>query len=129
MIPSIDIGALYGPSSAARAAADRSIIAAASDVGFMLLSGLPAELPHGPTVRRELLRIFALPPSDLQRLWRQKFDPAQPNVYRGWFPLQRGHATYKEGIDMGPDVARGGGGAADPSDPLLEPTPLPTEAA
>jgi isopenicillin N synthase-like dioxygenase len=29
------------------------------------------------------------------------------NVYRGWFPLQNGAETYKEGIDIGPDIAHG----------------------
>ena len=63
-----------------------------------------------------------------RKLWRQKFDPARPNVYRGWFPLQDGHATYKEGIDMGPDVAHGPA-AIEAGDILREETPLPPEAA
>jgi isopenicillin N synthase-like dioxygenase len=48
-------------------------------------------------------------------------------VYRGWFPLQQGHVTYKEGIDIGPDVAHGAQRATG-DDPLREPTPLPEEA-
>ena len=107
MIPRVDIAALFGPPSPAREAVDRAIMAAAEDIGFLTVAGIPPESPHGAEVRRDLLRIFALPPSEIRKLWRQKFDPTRPNVYRGWFPLQDGHATYKEGIDMGPDVAYG----------------------
>jgi isopenicillin N synthase-like dioxygenase len=64
----------------------------------------------------------------LQLLWRQKFDAGHANVYRGWFPLQEGHQTYKEGIDIGPDIAYGAA-IVDNSDPLREATPLPPEAA
>ncbi len=103
-------------------------MAAAEDIGFLTIAGLPPEIPHGAEVRRNLLRIFALPPSEIRKLWRQKFDPSRPNVYRGWFPLQDGHATYKEGIDMGPDVAYGPS-AIEPGDILREETPLPPEDA
>jgi len=54
--------------------------------------------------------------------------PANPNVYRGWFPRQTGFLTSKEGIDMGPDVAYGPS-VVSPGDPLREPTPLPPENA
>ena len=59
-------------------------------------------------------------------LWRQKFDASNPNVYRGWFPLQRGFLTSKEGIDLGPDVAYGAS-VVNSDDPLREATPLPSE--
>ncbi|MFI5019465.1 MAG: isopenicillin N synthase family oxygenase, partial [Dongiales bacterium] len=128
MIPRVDIAALFGPPSSAREAVDRAIMAAAEDIGFLTVAGLPQGIPHGADVRRDLLRIFALPPSEIRKLWRQKFDPARPNVYRGWFPLQDGHATYKEGIGMGPDVAYGAA-AIEAGDILREETPLPPEAA
>lgn len=128
MIPSIDIGPLFGPPSAARADADRAIAAAAGETGFMIVTGLPADVPIGPDTRRALLRILDLPAAESRRLWRQKFDPAHRNVYRGWFPLQSGDATYKEGIDMGPDLAYGAV-PVDESDVLCGPTPLPPEAA
>jgi isopenicillin N synthase-like dioxygenase len=82
----------------------------------------------GPAQRRLLLSLFALPEADIRKLWRWNFDPAQTNVYRGWFPLQNGLPTYKEGIDMGPDLAWGGR-VVDAADPLREATPLPPEAA
>ena len=73
----------------------------------MTICGLPPEVPIDPASRRALLRLFDLPAGETRRLWRQKFDPTHRNVYRGWFPLQNGHETYKEGIDLGPDLAFG----------------------
>ena len=65
--------------------------------------------PSGQTHARELLRLFDLPAEAVRQLWRQKFDPTHRNVYRGWFPLQKGFPTAKEGIDIGADVAYGAG--------------------
>lgn len=127
MIPLIDVAPLFGAESAARRAADAAVMAAASGAGFMAIGGLEGRVPVGPAARAELLRIFALPEAEKRRLWRRKFAAGQPNVYRGWFPLQEGFPTYKEGIDLGPDLAQPI--AAQEDDPLLEPTPLPPEAA
>ena len=125
-IPSIDVGALFAGNQAARTAVDRAMMAAAADSGFMLIYGLPDDVPMGAAARRELLRLFDLSQEELKPLWRQKFDPAHRNVYRGWFPLQKGFATAKEGIDMGADVAYGIS-VVDATDPLREATPLPAE--
>ena len=127
MIPTIDIAALFGPKSPRRDAADREVMDAAAGTGFLCVAGLPATVPHGGPARATLLRVFTLADADKRRLYRRKFDPARPNVYHGWFPLQNGAMTYKEGIDMGPDAAYPGR-PADPGDPLTEATPLPTEA-
>jgi len=127
-MPSIDISALFGADPAARTAADRAIMEASSSIGFMLVHGLPGEVPIGEGARAQLLRVFDLPLEEIQPLWRQKFEPAHVNVYRGWFPLQRGFPTAKEGIDMGADIAYGNS-VVDASDPLREATPLPPERA
>ena len=127
-IPSIDIRALFATDPEARAAADQAIMAAAAGCGFMLVHGLPEEVPQGAAVRTRLLRLFELPPERIWPLWRQKFAPQHANLYRGWFPLQRGFATAKEGIDMGCDVAYGNS-VVDATDPLREATPLPPEEA
>ncbi len=58
---------------------------------------------------------------------RWNFDPSKTNYYRGWFPLQPTAISYKEGIDMGPDVAHSTPRTT-PADPLPERTPLPAEA-
>jgi isopenicillin N synthase-like dioxygenase len=127
-IPSIDISALFADDPVARAETDRLIMAASSDSGFMLVRALPDDVPVGEAVRARLLRIFDLPPAEIRPLLRQKFDPTHCNLYRGWFPLQRGFPTAKEGIDMGADVAYGNS-VVDASDPLREATPLPPEEA
>lgn len=126
LIPSIDIRALFAADPVARAATDRAIMTASAQSGFMLIRGLPDDVPIGAAERAQLLRLFDLSPEEIRPLWRQKFDPVHSNVYRGWFPLQRGFPTAKEGIDMGADVAYGGS-VVDATDPLREATPLPRE--
>ena len=100
-IPRIDIGALFGGDQGALAQVDRAIQQAARSAGMMLVAGLPAWANLDPPQRRRLLQLFSLPEREIRKLWRWNFDPTRPNVYRGWFPLQNGLATYKEGIDMG----------------------------
>lgn len=128
MIPRIDVSALFSGSPARRGAIDAAIMKAASQSGFMTICGLPSDVPIDAASRRRLLRLFDLPPAETRKLWRQKFDPSHRNVYRGWFPLQNGHETYKEGIDIGPDIAFGAE-RVDPDDPLREATPLPADSA
>jgi isopenicillin N synthase-like dioxygenase len=123
-IPFIDIGPLFGANSPARDMTDRAIMAAAATSGFMVVGGFPGDVPLGAAARANLLRLFQLPSHETRKLWRQKFDPAHPNVYRGWFPLQTGFLTAKEGIDMGADVVYGNAVVCC-GDPLREVTPLP----
>jgi isopenicillin N synthase-like dioxygenase len=123
-IPSIDIGPLFGGRSHERDLADRAIMAAAAASGFMVVKNLAPEIPIGRSARADLLRLFELPETETRKLWRQKFEPAHRNVYRGWFPLQTGFLTAKEGIDLGADVFHGAG-VVRAGDPLREPTPLP----
>ena len=127
-IPLIDISTLFGGSSPARDFTDQAIMEAAATPGFMVVSGFPPDVPTGPAARADLLRLFRLPENETRKLWRQKFDPAHPNVYRGWFPLQQGFVTAKEGIDMGPDVVHGIS-VVRSDDPLRELTPLPSAEA
>jgi isopenicillin N synthase-like dioxygenase len=123
-IPFVDVGPLFGAPSPARDVADRAIMAAAATSGFMVVRGFPSDVPVGRAARANLLRLFKLPPQETRKLWRQKFDPAHPNVYRGWFPLQTGFLTAKEGIDMGADVVHGNAVVCG-GDPLREITPMP----
>jgi isopenicillin N synthase-like dioxygenase len=123
-IPLINIGSLFGSRSFEREIADRAIMSAAAASGFMVVTGFPSDVPTGRSARADLLRLFELPQSETCKLWRQKFASAHRNVYRGWFPLQKGFLTAKEGIDMGADVLYGAGVVCD-DDPLREPTPLP----
>src|SRR5271154_1650309 len=127
-IPFIEISPLFQTPSLERNITDRAIMEAAATSGFMVVRGLPQDVPTGREARADLLRLFQLPESETRKLWRRKFDPAHPNVYRGWFPLQTGHLTSKEGIDLGPDVAHGPA-VLRSGDPLREATPLPSETA
>jgi isopenicillin N synthase-like dioxygenase len=125
-IPIIDIADLFGADPFARTRVDGLVQAAAREHGFMVVTGLPSWTMQTTAQRHRLLALFSLPDHELRKLSRWNFDPTRPNVYRGWFPLQDGGATYKEGIDMGPDVAFGPS-VVDPSDPLREATPLPDD--
>ena len=125
-IPRVEVNALFGRDPLARAKVDFGIQQAARSAGMMLLAGLPEWANPDRSRRRQLLQLFSLPEQEIRKLWRWNFDPTRLNVYRGWFPLQNGLATYKEGIDMGPDVAHGAS-VVDSSDPLREATPLPPE--
>lgn len=127
-IPRIDIAPLCGTDLTLRAGVDQAMAQAASREGMLVITGLPAQARLEPGQRRQLLQIFSLPEAQIRALWRWNFDARQPNVYRGWFPLQDGHATYKEGIDFGPDLAYGRS-VVDAGDPLREASPVPTEAA
>jgi len=127
-IPFIDIGTLFGIPSRARDLTDQAIMAAAAAPGFMVVGGFPPDVPTGRSARAELLRLFQLPEHETRKLWRQKFDPSHPNIYRGWFPLQTGFLTAKEGIDMGADIAYGAS-LVHADDPLREASPLPSAEA
>jgi isopenicillin N synthase-like dioxygenase len=127
-IPLLDVSALYQAASSRRDVTDRALMSAAHNVGFIQITGLGGLVDTGKARREALKRIFALDSTDLRRLWRQKFAPDHSNVYRGWFPLQPGHPTLKEGIDIGPDVLGGEDETADASDPLREATPMPSES-
>jgi len=126
-IPSVPVGALFEAPGPARDRCDAALFRAASGVGFLTVTELPAAIAPTAAVRADLKRLFTTDDAVRRRLWRRKFAPAHPNVYRGWFPAQGGAATYKEGIDMGPDVAHADF-RSDPADPLTEPTPLPPES-
>src|SRR3984957_1097129 len=123
-IPCIDVRSLFETPSRTRELTDQAIMAAAASPGFMVVRGFPADVPASRAARAELLRLFQPPESETRKLWRQKFDPSHPNVYRGWFPLQTGFLTAKEGIDMGADVVHGNAVVCG-DDPLREVTPLP----
>ncbi|MEO0999345.1 MAG: 2OG-Fe(II) oxygenase family protein [Pseudomonadota bacterium] len=107
--------------------ADVALAEAATGPGFLRLAGVTAALDLPVDMPARLLRFFDLPPAAIAALARSKFVPAHPNVYRGVFPLQPGETTYKEGIDIGPDLLRPE--AVRPGDPLTEATPLPEEGA
>jgi isopenicillin N synthase-like dioxygenase len=126
VIPLIDAGPWFDADPAAWAALDRQLFAAARDTGFVSIGGLPADVPLGAAARARLLGVFGLTAAEKRRLFRRKFAPENRNIYRGWFPLQPGNVTAKEGIDLGGDIAHGSSVTV-AGDPLREPSPLPTD--
>ncbi|MER9406374.1 isopenicillin N synthase family oxygenase [Mesorhizobium caraganae] len=128
-IETIAVADLFGPPSPGRERTDARILAAASGIGFMAIRDFPGDEWLTRDKRLLLLNIFALPDAEKAKLLRWNFDRTKKNVYRGWFPLQPTAVSYKEGIDMGPDIAHAQtAGVYDADDPLREPTPLPAEA-
>lgn len=126
MIPVIDAGPLFGAEPATQRRTDAGLFAAAQDVGFLCVRGLPRDLPLGSAARARLLSVFGLGEAERLPLYRRKFLPANPNIYRGWFPAQPGNLTSKEGIDLGGDIAHGPELTVR-GDPLREVTPLPAD--
>lgn len=125
-IPVIDVAPLFDTEPAAWREPDRALSAAARDIGFACIRGMPGQAAPGAAQRARLLAIFGLDEAGKRRLYRRKFAPENPNAYRGWFPLQPGNLTSKEGIDIGGDLIHGPA-ITIPADPLREPSPLPDE--
>jgi isopenicillin N synthase-like dioxygenase len=122
----VNIAPLFGSDLATARPTDQSLFAAARDTGFVCVRGFAHDEAVGPRERERLLAIFALDDMQKRRLYRRKFAPENRNVYRGWFPLQPGNLTSKEGIDIGGDLVHGPE-ITRPDDPLREPTPLPDD--
>jgi isopenicillin N synthase-like dioxygenase len=125
-IPVIDVAPLFDSARADWQVPQRALAVAARDIGFVCVRGLPLEAAPGAATRARLLAIFGLDEKKKRRLYRRKFAPENPNVYRGWFPMQPGNLTSKEGIDIGGDLVHGSAITV-AGDPLREPSPLPHE--
>ena len=125
-IPVVDVGPLFDARPAAWEMPDRALFAAARTTGFACIRGVAPAAALGRAGRARLLEIFSLTESERRRLYRRKFAPQNPNIYRGWFPLQSGNLTAKEGIDLSGDIAHGAAITVS-ADPLREPSPLPEE--
>ena len=125
-IPIVDVGPLFEAHPPAWVQPDRALAAAARTTGFARIRGLATDAALGSAGRARLLGIFSLDEAERRRLYRRKFAPQNPNIYRGWFPAQPGNLTAKEGIDLGGDVAHGAAITVS-GDPLREPSPLPEE--
>ena len=104
MIPVIDIACPVRAGLQRSRRADAAIAAAAAGIGFMTVTAFPGSELLSRERRADLLKVFAIPQAEKTKLLRWNFDPTHENVYRGWFPLQSGGASYKEGIDIGPDL-------------------------
>ncbi len=101
-IPAVDVSALFLGPSPARDLADRQIFAAAGGIGFMTVHGFPGAELLTSERRAGLLKIFALPDREKQKLLRWNFDPSNPNYYRGWFPLSPPPSPTRRASIWGP---------------------------
>ena len=130
VIPTINIAALFDTDSRSDnvlAETDLAVFKAATTLGFMTITGLPHATDIGASAKHTLTTLFTLPAEAQRRLWKRNFEPDNPNLYRGWFPLHSGPTLSREGFEIGPDVVRD---LPNPTkDVLLEPTPWPSDAA
>jgi isopenicillin N synthase-like dioxygenase len=128
VIPTINIAALFNadsPPGHALATTDRAVFKAATTLGFMAITGLPHEADIDASAKQTLTTLFNLTAEEQRSLWKRNFEPSNPNLYRGWFPLHSGPTLSREGFEIGPDVIRS---LPNPTgDVLLEPTPLPSD--
>ncbi len=127
-IPRIDIGCLFDSEATDKAATDGAIYRAASESGFMVITGTPHEAELGSDRRKSMLRLFGLPEAERRKLWKRNFAPENPNLYRGWFPLHSGDSLCREGFEIGPDCVRALPDLTTP-DVLYEPSVFPPEIA
>lgn len=125
-IPILDAGPLLGPDGPARRALDDAVLRAATRSGFMTLVGVPAAARLDPEVRSLLLRVLDLPAASKRPLYRQRYEPGNPNRYRGLAPLRPQQGIGTESIEFGPDAVEPGRG--DPDDLLCEPSVWPEES-
>ena len=109
MIPTINIAALFdadSPPGHALATTDRAVFNAATTLGFMAITGLPHEADIDASAKQTLTTLFNLTAEEQRSLWKRNFEPSNPNLYRGWFPLHSGPTLSREGFEIGPDVVR-----------------------
>lgn len=124
-IPVIDVAPLFAQGWDA-SGVDSAIFTAASDSGFMAITGLPDTVPLHEAGRQALMRLFGLPDATLMRLARAKDRPGAVNRYRGYYPVTPGSVTRKRGLDIGADLVHPE--QADDADVLTETSPLPEES-
>jgi len=127
MIPEIDISSLFSGGGALRDATDRAICEAAFHVGFMTIHGLPDTSRIGSESHTSLIRLFGIPADEQRKLWKKNFAPENPNLYRGWFPLESSAPRSREGFEIGPDILRSLPDL-EVEDLLYEPSVFPPEA-
>ncbi|KAK6187717.1 hypothetical protein SNE40_005679 [Patella caerulea] len=86
-----------------RVAVAKKMVDALKTVGFLYIDNIPG------FDQKELLKwcrwFFNLPENVRFKLYRKLWNPNSKSVYRGCFPLQKGEISYKEGFEMGQDIA------------------------
>ena len=93
----------------------------------MTITGVPHRDAIGLKARTSLIRLFEITGEEQRRLWKKNFAPENPNLYRGWFPLESGETGARQGFDIGPDLVRDLPEDGS-SDLLYEPSCFPSES-
>jgi isopenicillin N synthase-like dioxygenase len=65
-------------------------------VGFAYLINYESSVKHSK-IFEVVKRFFDLPISSKMKVAKKTFVPSNQNTYRGYFPLQKGDSSYKEG--------------------------------
>ena len=125
MFKNINISSLYGPENKERKITDKAIFKAANEIGFLKISGLQ-NFQFNEKVRKFFYQFL----NYLKKVRKNYVDgtlriPIKMFTEDGSL-LQNGLPTYKQGIDIGPDLVREV--IHNPNDPLTERTPLPRES-
>ncbi|KAK7489015.1 hypothetical protein BaRGS_00019676 [Batillaria attramentaria] len=99
-LPAIDMGKARDPDLRREVA--RQLVHALETVGFVFIENVVGFEPH--TLLDKARWFFSLPDAQKQEVARKLWNPLSKNHYRGYFPLQEGEVSYKEGYEIGREV-------------------------
>ncbi|XP_071119193.1 isopenicillin N synthase-like [Haliotis cracherodii] len=77
----------------------RELVRALETVGFLYVDNAPGV--DMDTLLKNSDRFFALSSAEKHMMAKHKWNPMNKNKYRGYFPLQPGETSYKEGFEIG----------------------------
>ncbi len=104
-IEEIDISSLFKPTDLHSSEVDALIANALASDGAFVATGLPCSNRLDEEMSN-LMRFFDLPLEMKLRCATKSYEPANPNNYRGYYPLpETPDWAYKEGFDIGPEPA------------------------
>lgn len=80
----------------------RAIVHAMETIGFLVLDNIPG---YDEQKLLEATRwFFDLPLERRMRVSRKKWNEHAKNLYRGYFPVDHEAISFKEGLEMGPEI-------------------------
>ena len=104
-IEEIDISSLFKPTDLHSSEVDALIANALASDGAFVATGLPGSNRLDEEMSN-LMRFFDLSLEMKLRCATKSYEPANPNNYRGYYPLpETPDWAYKEGFDIGPEPA------------------------
>ena len=104
-VEEIDISPLFQTTSSQSSIVDAQIVQALITDGAFVATGLKDSSSLDEKMSN-LMRFFDLPLNLKLRCATKRYEPANPNNYRGYYPLpETPDWAYKEGFDIGPEPA------------------------